>query len=257
VAARATRLYGALSQDLDTAAQRADTTGQGFAAHKNASRIYSNIQDQRDNLTSLIGKQGDKAPEQVFAGLLSRASGTPSRADIALLQQAKNNVLASSTPQAWDTFERGVINQLGVGKTGWTPDMYLNHWNGIAKDAKDVLFSPANRAKLEDAATVAQKMKEAGFAKNPSGTGHAVGAMGLLASAPEWAPWLWHHPVAGTAGLAAGAGAGRLLTAPVTGPVSAGAAARNYIAQQLARRGLTTAGGQFGVGQGQAMQGGQ
>jgi hypothetical protein len=248
VSARISQLHGALSQDLDTAAQAADRTGQGFTAHQNASRIYKGIQDNNEALTPLIGKQGDKPSEQVFANLYRKASDNPSSADINLLQQAKTAVQNSATPQAWNTFEQGVINRLGVGKSGFTPDLYLNHYSSIPDAAKDVLFSPQNRAVLDDAATVAQKMKDAGFAKNPSGTSHGTMAGLATAGAIEYGGEMLHHPFLTAAGLGAGYGVGKALTAPVTGPGVGGV--RNYLATQLARRVPTVAAGQFGSGYG-------
>jgi hypothetical protein len=243
-AARITRLHGALTQDLDAAAARADRTGQGYAAHQRANRAYKAIQDYRDDLTPLVGAQGDKPAEQVFAGLIRRASENPSSADIGLLSQAKRAVQSSSTPQAWDTFERAVISRLGIGKSGFTPDLYLNHYSGIPDAAKDVLFSPQNRGVLNNAATVAQKMKEAGFAKNPSGSSHGTMAGLLGAGAIEYGGELLHHPFLTGAGLMGAYGAAKALTGPVTGPGVGGFG--NYLAQQLARKGMPVAAGQFG-----------
>jgi hypothetical protein len=248
VSARISQLHGALSQDLDAAAQNADRTGQGFAAHQNASRIYSGVQDNNEALTPLIGPQGDKPPEQVFANLYRKASDNPSSADINLLQRAKTAVQNSATPQAWNTFEQGVINRLGVGKSGFTPDLYLNHYSSIPDAAKDVLFSPQNRAALDDAATVAQQMKSAGFAKNPSGTSHGTMAGLATAGAIEYGGEMLHHPILTATGIGAGYGVGKALTGPVTGPGAGGV--RNYLATQLARRSLPVAAGQFGAGYG-------
>lgn len=248
VSARISQLHGALSQDLDSAAANADRTGQGVLANQNAGRIYKGIQDNNEALTPLVGSQGNDPAEKVFSRLYNKASQTPSRGDLQLLQQAKTAVQNSSTPQAWDTFQQGIINGLGIGKSGFTPDLYLNHYSNMPDAAKDIIFSPQNRAVLDDAATVAQKMKEAGFAKNPSGTSHALGLAGLVGAGVEYAPEMMAHPFLTAAGLAGGYGAGRALTGPVTGPGVGGV--RNYLAQQLARRAPPVVAGQLGAAYG-------
>jgi hypothetical protein len=222
-AARITRLHGALSQDLDAAAARADRTGQGVAAHQTASRTYSAIQSGREDLTPLIGAQGDKPPEQVFAGLMRRASENPTSADVALLGQAKAAIQNSSTPQAWNTVEQGIINRLGrqpAAEPGapsiFSPDLFLNHYSRMSDAAKKTVFSPQNKARLDDVATVAQKMKEAGFAKNTSGTSHMTGALGTMFGLYHAIPAIMAHPYVGVP-AAAGIGMGaRALSRPVT-----------------------------------------
>lgn len=146
------RLYGALTQDMEIAAQARGPDA--FKALKTATGNYKIRMDLIDRLEPLITAE---APERVFARLNSAAmsSGT---ADAGLLRAAKSNM----TPAEWGNVGATIIEGMGKPRAGskdvfanpdFSPQAFAQNWGKLSNRAKDTLFGPAGpntpRAALE------------------------------------------------------------------------------------------------------------
>lgn len=209
-------LYGALSQDMQAAAQAA---GPGAAQALNRANDYTRAGMQRlDTLRPFADKA---APEQAFTSLMQTTKENAS-----VLQAVKK-----SLPEgARGTVAGTVIDRLGRAGPGqqnevgdvWSPDRFLSNWATLKPEARRELFSGFKnadqvRSDVEAVARAAALMREnSKLWANPSGTAANSMARALMFGAPAAAvvdPW------AGAA-LAGGAGAANLAARTLTSPAA-------------------------------------
>jgi len=168
----------------------------------------------------------------VFSNLTQMA-GSKASADINGLQLAKQ----AMGPQAWQQVGNGIISRLGRDPQGnFSPDRFIgpNGYNGLSDAAKSILFTPPQRAALDDLNLVSNQVNEkiTKFS-NTSKTAHVSKAAELLTGGG-----LFIHPVATVAGIAGTRGAAYLLSRPAVAQAAvrlgraqlAGSAARATLA---------------------------
>jgi len=207
-------LYGALSSDLEGAAQAA---GPDATAAWQRANNYTRAGMQRlDMLSSVIDKNG--GPEAVYKAVTSgtREGATTLRA-----------VMQSLPEEAQKTLSATVLRRLGSAKAGvqddtggvFSTETFLTNWNTMSPQAKAALFDrygPAFRQNMDQIAKVASNLRDGSSVfKNPSGTGQAmaqIGAFGAFTGA------LFSHnlPVAG--GIAGSVATSNLIARLMTNP---------------------------------------
>lgn len=211
------RLYGALSEDMGTAAEAAGP--EALNAFNRANQYYkagTNRLEQLEPFTS-------GSPEQAFA-MLNRAASNGSGADVGTLTALQR----SMPPDQWGNVGATVIRKLGeptpgakdILGEGFSPSSFATNWNKLSDPAKDVLFGAntpnTGRDSLESLARVAQAQKNVSKLANASHSGE-VGLMGGLgALAVEHRDQLMAHPLATAAALLAARTGGQALMAPAT-----------------------------------------
>jgi Transglycosylase SLT domain len=199
------QLYGPLTQDLQSAVGAAG--GQpALNAWQEADTLAATNAAGRKQLYNIIGAKADAPPEAVF-GKLVQLAGTKSRADISLLQQAKQ----AMGPQAWQQVGNAIISRLGRDPQGnFSADRFIgpNGYAGLSPAAKSVLFTPQQRAQLDDLNSVSNQVNEK-ISKftNSSKTADVSKAAELLGG-------LWIHPTGTIATIAGTRGAAYLLSRP-------------------------------------------
>lgn len=209
------RLYGALTQDLETAVENAGAHVGGnpaVAAFQKANSVFEKIQARRDAVAKIIGVSADVAPEQVFSRL-SAMAGSRSNADIGALMQARKAMGA----QAWNEVTAGVIAKLGRDPSGeFSVKRFLgpNGWGGLSPQGRNALFYSTGKDEvgnsLDDIALVTREIEKKLLQfYNPSGT-----AKSLIAS--ETVKGVIHTPIRLLAGTIGGARLARVLSEPAT-----------------------------------------
>lgn len=242
------QLYGALSQDLDAAASRSGGPN-ALQAHKLANDTYSSIAAQRQQLVDLLGgESGGANPESVFSALQRSASGKPGSADLDALRLAKQAILQSKNPGAWNELSQGMVSELGRDADGnFSPQRFLTGYGNIGDDAKNELFAPNSllRNNLDDLATVSRQWKSLYKYANPSGTaGHGAG-IGMAIEG-------WRHPLKTLAAYLVGGSMGKFLATPAGSGAAAnwvravGSGNLNMI-RDAAQRVSASAGAQLGA----------
>lgn len=179
-------IYGALSDDLRAAVATAGGP-KALAAFERANGINRLVEQRRESLARIVGKDLDASPAQIFDRLVAAAGGK-SRADTALLTQARK----AAGAEAWDEFVGGVVGRLGSDAQGqFSPLRFLTDYGRLSDAGKDVLFNSTGRASLrralDDIATVSARIKDRERLANPSGTARNASFTALgagLATAP-------------------------------------------------------------------------
>jgi hypothetical protein len=216
------QLYGALSQDLESAAAHAGGS-QGAAAWQRANTLAKATQSRRESLVKLVGKGGDASPEAVFDNIAQLASegagGNRQR-----LAQAMRTVGAKD----WQEIAGTIGARLGRDPTigGDTSlQKFLTSYSKMSDAGKDMLFGRAGQGDLRQAydeiATLGKRENQLNKLKNPSGTAAHLGVLSTLGG-------LWFQPHA-TIGVLAG---GNLLSHVLSQPATAKPFARLVRAAQ-------------------------
>lgn len=166
-------LYGALSQDLETAARQAGPAA--YAKWRRANNYYAASSKRMDDIAFVLDKNG--GPEKVFA---AATSGTKDGATV--LRQ----VMRSLPKDGQRAVSAAVLRKLGKARPGqqdadgaaFSAESFLTEWNKISPEAKAVLFDRLGsgfRKDMDDVAKVAANLREgSGVFRNPSGTGQAA-----------------------------------------------------------------------------------
>jgi hypothetical protein len=173
------QIYGALTQDLGTAAERAGGTT-GKALFQRANNFYAEVAQRRKDLAEIVGLKGDHAPADVFNRITNAAKST-AREDTDLLLKAKHVI-----GDGWDNVVSASTADLGKTTQGiWQPGEFLRNWEKLTPAGKSALYGTgAHRQALEDIATISGRWKQLEKFQNPSGTARAVlGAGGVLHAA--------------------------------------------------------------------------
>lgn len=211
------RLYGALSKDMEAAANAAGA-GKEFARQNN---FYAARSDRLDMLEKVIGK----TPEDTFRNFMPKDPEAVTKV---------RQVMRSLTESERETVTDAVVNRLGralPGKQDMTGEMFstetfLTNWNKMSPGAKAQIFpDAAMRKNLDALANVSDDIRAgAKVFANPSGTAGATAPYGIgyLAASGAWDFVTGNVPGAvaklGTAGsLLGGAYIGsKMLTSPKT-----------------------------------------
>jgi len=206
------RLYGALTNDLETAIK--NSGGQdAFDAFNSANSLATKIAANREALEKVTGVNTTvNGGEAIFNKLMNYASAGKG-ADIARLKLAQQ----VTPPEVWDKISQGAIDALSrdSGNVSNIGNFFKNY-SKLSDEGRDVLFgtnssNPAMRNALDDFATITSRIdrlnaisgKETG---NVGKTG--IGAAELLALA--YAPFK----------TAIGVGTGRIFSEVMSRPVT-------------------------------------
>jgi hypothetical protein len=213
------RLYGALSEDMGSAARQVDTqlgSSAASAAFDRANQYWSAGLKRIDVLDDVISAHG--GPEAIFKATLSgtREGATTLRA-----------VMQSLPEDAQKTLTATVIRRLGIAKPGaqnemgdiFSTETFLTNWNSLSPQAKSALFDRYGAGfsqSMDRVARVASNLREGSkvFA-NPSGTNQAIGltaAVGAFFGSLFSGNW----PVA--AGVASGVGGANVTARLMSNP---------------------------------------
>lgn len=209
------RIYGALSDDLRTAA--VNSGGQrGLAAFEQANDLASKVADWKDGLRKVLGPES-RSGEGVVGSIVRMAQSGAS-ADVETLAKARSAV----PKDVWSDIASTAINKLGVSRNGeWTPAAFATDFRNLSDRGRALLFSSVGKGDvlpyLSDIAEVSKKFVDSGKLANTSGTaGHnalyaAGGAVisGLIGGS-------WKEPLAVIGGIAGVNGTARLLARPAT-----------------------------------------
>lgn len=184
---RLNTIYGALTEDMAAAAQKAGPDA--VKAWESANRYYKRGAEK-------LSKSLDKtitadSPERAFEAFVNMSKDGRSTSDIRRMREIKS----AAGPQEWRQISASIIDRLGRAKPGaqsadgdaFSPVTFLTEWNKMSKDAKAVLLPKEVRNQLDQLATVAEGAREAGAHINNPRSGTVAGAMALgggLAAAP-------------------------------------------------------------------------
>jgi hypothetical protein len=205
------KLYGALSKDLETAATQAGA-GREFARQNN---FYRTRMDRIESvLDRVIGK--GKQPEDIFKAI------NPTDPDQANKLRA---TLRSLTPSERKVISEAVVNRLGRATPGrqdelgevFSSETFLTNYNKLSPGAKAQLFpDPPLRENVEKIAKASASIRAGkGIYANPSGTAGSFAAYSVYASPIASIATGSLAPVAAGAGAAGTAYLGaKMLTSP-------------------------------------------
>ena len=225
-------LYGALSDDMRTAALQSDMANgpqpavtrpsSAVGSFDRANDFYRSGMERVNRTDSFRNK---KAPEDTFTALNNTA-----KENVSTLQAVKKSV----TPETRGSVAGTIIERLGRATNGnqnelgdvFSPNTFLTNWNKMTPKAREEIFSgfpnsAAVRAEVEAAAKAANMMKEnSRHWANPSGTAantqgremwRGVG-LGVPSAALGFSSW------AIPGGVLGAAGASRLASQAMTNP---------------------------------------
>jgi len=211
-------LYGALSEDMQTAANAA---GPDASNALNRANDYSRAGMARlDRIAPIVNRD---APEQSFTALNNTL-----RENVSTFQAVKK-----SLPQdARGDFAGTVIERLGTAKPGqqdsqgsrWSPETFLTNWNSMKPQARAELLSGIPNAEqvagmVDSVAKATSMMRDnSKMWANPSGTAAnaaARGTLGLIVGGGGAAAAGLLNPLI-PLGAAAGVGGANLLARGVT-----------------------------------------
>lgn len=168
-------LYGALSEDLKTAAR--DKGGKAITDLNRSNKYYSSGIDRIDNLLSRYGKTN--TPEQAYTYAIqgSAQGATKLHALRKALSKDQWNDVVSTTTNNLGKALPGKQNEFG---DVFSSERYLTNYMTLHPRSKDALFGTgAYRSSLDNLAKVSSRIRESGsIYANPSGTGLASGTIG-------------------------------------------------------------------------------
>ncbi len=207
-------LYGALSEDLESAAKAAGP--QAEKAFGRANSYYSAGMKRIDDVLDPILKKTD--PEDVFKAAVSGTSegATTIRGVMKSLPEESRKIVASTTLRRLGRAVNSKQDDLGEV---FSTETFLTNWNKITPDSKTALFAALPdemRKDLDKIARVASNIRDGSkvFA-NPSGTAQAASNQ-LTAGAAAISLLTGNWPVAAAiaGGVASAAASSRLMTSP-------------------------------------------
>lgn len=170
------RLYGALSRDMEAAAQARGPAA--AAAAKRANNYTRAAADRLETVQRVIDKNG--GPEKVFEAAMSgtRDGGTTLRAVMQSLPQDGQKAVTAAVIKRMGLATPGVQDAAGDVFSAQT---FLTNWNRVSPEAKRALFDrhgPQFSNDMDRIARVAQNIRDGSkvFA-NPSGTANRAAAI--------------------------------------------------------------------------------
>lgn len=170
------RLYGALSRDMEAAAQAQGP--EAVRAARRANNYTRAVADRLEQVQRVVDKNG--GPEKVFQAAMAgtRDGGTTLRA-----------VMQSLPADGQKALTAAVIKRMGMATPGaqdaagdaFSAATFLTNWNRVSPEARRALFDRHGRGFSQDMdriARVAQNVKDgAKVFANPSGTANRAAAM--------------------------------------------------------------------------------
>lgn len=162
------RIYGALSDDLRAAVERAGGKP-ALAKFERANTYNALISQRREELARIVGTTSD---EGVYERL-AKAAGSTSTADMNLLLKARK----AMPGEEWDEVASAVIQRMGRNPgqaMEFSPEAFMTAFKKLSPGGRKVLFRSTGKGNLADAlddiATVSSRFKELQRFSNPSGT---------------------------------------------------------------------------------------
>lgn len=239
------QLYGALSGDLEGAAQAAGP--QATQAFNRATNYYRAGSGRIELLQNVLDRNG--GPEAVFRAAMSgtKDGATTLRAVMQSLPDDGQQMLSATVLRRLGLAKAGVQNDLG---DKFSTESLLTNWNLLSPEAKRALFDrfgPDFRANMDNLARVTDNLRSGSKVfVNPSGTGQVLG-LASAASAFFGSLFSGHWAVASLVGTGVGGAnlSARLMTNPrfvswLATSTKAPTSAIPVLVQQLARTALTT-----------------
>lgn len=205
---RLKRLYGALSEDMATAAQ---------AAGPDAVAAWNKANDYYRRTAKRIEKSLDKtisaqSPERAFEAFANMAKADRATSDVTRMRQIK----ASMKPGEWRDVSASIVDRMGrpnpgqqgAQEAGFSAQKFLTDWNSMSDEAKRLLLPGDVRDELQKLADVAEMARNANAERNFSNTGGAIGLFATGAGAVN-------APVATAATIGAAWGSAKAMTSPI------------------------------------------
>lgn len=174
-------LYGALSDDLKGAAQKAGQLPQ----FSRANDYFRGLSNRMETITPFADKAAPEASYLMFKSGAKNAGSTIATLT-RTLPEAQRKTLAATMIDELGASTSGKQNDTG---TRFSSDTFLTNWDKLDPKAKDALFGSSLsrsqvRTNLDKVAKVASMARDqAGIVANSSGTSGGVGYIGGLAGA--------------------------------------------------------------------------
>lgn len=208
------RLYGALSQDLEAAAQAQGPSA--VAAVRRANNYFKASADRLETLERVVDKNG--GPEKVFQAAMSgtKDGATTLRAVMRSLPEDGQKAVSAAVIKRMGLANPGAQNAAG---DAFSPNTFLTNWGSLSPEARRTLFGRYGAGFSEDMdkiARVAERIKEGSEVfRNPSGTANRGAAFAY----PATIGGLLITGQVGPAAVAVGGGAGaNVLARAMTNP---------------------------------------
>ena len=180
---RLQRLYGALTEDMGAAAERA---GNGaFGAWRAANSYYrrgaQQIEETLDKTVSAT------SPERAFEAFTAMTRADRASSDVSRMRTIKQ-ALENAGRDEWDTVAASIVERLGRSTPGnqnaagdaFSPVTFLTEYNRMAPEAKRILLPEGVRTQLDQLAMVSEAARDGLRQQNSSrtATAGAYGAAG-------------------------------------------------------------------------------
>jgi hypothetical protein len=201
-------LYGALSGDLESAAQAAGPDA--YAAWKRANNYTRAGMRRLETIDHVVEKNG--GPEAVFTAATSgtKEGATTLRAVMQSLPAEGQKTVSATVLRRLGRATPGKQNDLGEK---FSTETFLTNWNSMSPQAKAVLFDrygPEFRQSMDQVAKVASNLRDGSKVfQNPSGTSQAATQMGTVVA---FATSVATGNVAVAGGIAGGVGGANLMS---------------------------------------------
>jgi hypothetical protein len=176
------RIYGSLSDDLGAAARNAGGDP-AYQAWQGANALNQQVQQQRQELTAILGAKSDASNEDVYNRIMNAASSGKS-GDAMLLERARQ----SMAPDAWNGIASAVTDGLGKvtndeGQTTFSVAKFLTNYGKLSDAGKASLYAgrPDLANALDDLRTLGGRYKASQAMENVSKTASHLEGGGLMA----------------------------------------------------------------------------
>jgi hypothetical protein len=175
------RMYGSLSDDLQSAARNAGGEP-AVQALARANIMAKTVADWKSSLGKVLGT--DTRSDEGVAGAIVRLASNGPTGDLATLAKAR----AAAPKEVWQDVASTAISNLGRSRTGeWSPAAFRSDFNNLSDRGKSLLFGSVGQHDLlpflSDIAKVSQKFVDAGKLANTSGTAGHSAAYAIMGSA--------------------------------------------------------------------------
>lgn len=177
------RLYGALTQDLETAVQRAG----GPAAYQRwqyANSLTRALKEIGQDVSKVIGVKGDAQPAELMKRVISLASATDDSARNRL--NMLHIAVDETDPVTWQDMGASILGQLGrdpkLGDDVFSPKTFLNGYSKMSPQGRQILFGNDVSEALDDLATLSRSHVDLSRS-SPFGATGVVSGLGLTAGA--------------------------------------------------------------------------
>lgn len=204
------QIYSSLTADLEKSIQNSNLANpdklDALAAWKTANETASDIKNQKEQISKIIGKQGADTPAEDVFTAAKRAAGTGRGADQSLLSSAMGKV----SPEVWQDFAGGVVNSIAKdANQNFSPNKFLGPqgYNSLSDGGKYLLFGPPGtkyRDSLDALATLSAPAQEM---QKHLDKGIKYGALAYAA---------FNHPLTVATSLFGGKSVANMLAQPAT-----------------------------------------